>query len=150
MCGRNISRILSALLLCWLLAMPVSALAATPQQLTAQDLTRLDQIFSELSSNNKILLQSSTQSALDLIRVTNELRQSRAELQELKELLARLQAASMQTEKDLTNSNDSLTRANQSLAAESKKINQKINALRRDRTGWEIVSVILAAVTVIK
>lgn len=150
MCGRNISRILSVLLLCWLLAMPGICMAATPPQLTAQDLTRLDQIFSELSGNNKILLQSSTQSALDLIRVTNELRQSRAELQELKELLARLQAASMQTEKDLTNSNDLLTRANQSLAVESKKMNQKINSLRRDRTGWEIVSVVLAAVAVIK
>ena len=150
MCGKSIrQRLLSALLCCWLLAMPLTAMAAT-SQLTAQESERLEQIFSELSSNNKILLQSSTQSALDLIRVTNELRQSQKELQELKELLARLQAASIQTERDLSNSNDLLTRANQSLAAESKKINAKINSLRRDRTLWEIVSIALAATAIIK
>ena len=150
MCGRNIKRGLSGLLLCWLLCTPLSAMAATPPQITPQDSMRLEQIFSELSSNNKILLQSSTQSALDLIRVSKELAQSKRELQELKELLARLQAASIQTERDLSSSNDLLMRANQSLAVESKKMNDKINNLRRDRTGWEIVSVILAAVAVIK
>ena len=137
-------------LLCCVLAVPGICMAATPPAITPQDSMRLEQIFSELSSNNKILLQSSTQSALDLIRVSKELKQSRQELQELKELLARLQAASIQTERDLSSSNDLLTRANQSLAVESKKMNDKINSLRRDRTGWEIVSVLLAAVAVIK
>lgn len=150
MCGKRIRVGLSGLLLCWLLAWPLTAMAATPPAITPQDSIRLEQIFSELSSNNKILLQSSTQSALDLIKVTNELRKSQQELQELKELLARLQAASIQTERDLSNSNDLLMRANQSLAVESKKMNDKINSLRRDRTGWEIVSVLLAAVAVIK
>lgn len=146
----TIKKLVSALLCLLLLFMPLTAMAATPPAITPQDSTRLEQIFSELSSNNKILLQSSTQSALDLIKVSMELKQSRQELQELKELLARLQAASIQTERDLSNSNDLLTRANQSLAVESKKMNSKINSLRRDRTGWEIVSVILAAVAVIK
>lgn len=147
---KTLKNTLSLLLCLLLLASPVSCWAATPQPITPQDSIRLEQIFSELSSNNKILLQSSTQSALDLIKVSRELKQSQKELQELKELLARLQAASIQTERDLSNSNALLTQANQSLAAESKKMNAKINSLRRDRTAWEIVSVILAAVAVIK
>lgn len=147
---KTLKNTLSLLLCLLLLASPVSCWAATPPQITPQDSMRLEQIFSELSSNNKILLQSSTQSALDLIRVSKELKQSQKELQELKELLARLQAASIQTERDLTSSNDLLTKANQSLAVESKKMNSKINSLRRDRTVWEIVSVLLAAVAVIK
>lgn len=147
---KTLKNTLSLLLCLLLLATPLTAMAATPPAITPQDSARLEQIFSELSSNNKILLQSSTQSALDLIRVSKELKQSQKELQELKELLARLQAASIQTERDLSNSNDLLTKANQSLAVESKKMNSKINSLRRDRTGWEIVSVILAAVAVIK
>ena len=150
MCGRNIKVGLSALLLCWLLAWPLSAMAATPQAITPQDSLRLEQIFNELSTNNQILLQSNTKSALDLIASLKEVKLLRQEVQELKELSVRLRAASMKIEADLSNSNDSLKKENQSLAAESKKINSKINSLRRDRTGWEIVSVILAAVAVIK
>ena len=150
MCGKNIKRGLSALLCCWLLFTPLSVMAATPQPITPQDSMRLEQIFSELSSNNKILLQSSTQSALDLIRVSKELKESQRELQELKELLARLRSASIQTERDLSNSNDLLTRANQSLAAESKALNSKINSLRRDRTLWQIVGLAIGVFAAIK
>jgi len=138
-CGKRIKIGLSGLLCLLLLLQGLTCWAATPQ-LSQQDLTRLEQIFSELSSNNKILLQDSTQSALDLIQAQKELKQSRVELQELKELLVRLQAASTKIEADLTSSNDLLTRANQSLAAEQKQINNKTNSLRRDRTFWEIVA----------
>ena len=44
----------------------------------------------------------------------------------------------------------SLQTANELQAKYEKETKAKINSLRRDRTGWEIVSVILAAVAVIK
>ncbi len=139
MCGKRIKIGLSALL-CLFVLLPGPTCWAGTTQLSQQDSIRLEQIFSELSANNKILLQDSTQSALDLIQAQKELKQSKIELQELKELLVRLQAASTKIEADLTSSNDLLTRANQSLAEEQRKINSKINSLRRDRTLWEIVA----------
>jgi len=137
-----------SLALCLCLLLPGVTCWAGITQLSQQDSTRLEQIFSELSANNKILLQDSTQSALDLIQAQKELRQSRQELQELKELLARLQSASMKVESDLTSNNVLLTKANSLLAAESKQINSKINSLRRDRSAWETVAGILAGVLI--
>lgn len=131
------------LLLCLFVLLPGPTCWAGTTQLSQQDSARLEQIFSELSANNKILLQDSTQSALDLIQAQKELKQSKTELQELKELLVRLQAASTKIEADLTSSNDLLTKANQSLAAEQKQINNKINSLRRDRTTWEVIAGII-------
>ena len=127
---------LISLLLCWLLLLPTSCSAAA----TADDLTRLDQIFSELRTNNAILMQDSTKSAMDLIEVSKQLKQSRQELQELKELLMRLQAESIAAKAESKQAQDLLTKANSELtqyAAEQKKIQSH---LRTEKTWWMIVA----------
>ena len=108
--------------------------AATTVPTPQQDSVRLEAIFNELSTNNQILLQSNTASALDLIAALKEVKQLRLEVQELKELSVRLRAGSMQIEADLTSNNDLLKKANQLLAAEQKAINHKLSEMRRDRT----------------
>ena len=138
---------LISLLLCWLLLLPTSCSAATA---TADDLTRLDQIFSELRTNNAILMQDSTKSAMDLIEVSKQLKQSRRELQELKELLMRLQAESIAAKAESRQAQDLLTKANSELtqyAAEQKKIQSQ---LRTEKTVWMILAGVAAGFAVIK
>ena len=134
-------------LLCLLLALPGTGWAAAT---TADDLTRLDQIFSELRTNNAILMQDSTKSAMDLIEASKQLKQSRQELQELKELLMRLQAESIAAKAESKQAQDSLTRANSELtsyAAEQKKAQAR---LKTERTVWMIIAGIAAGAAVIK
>lgn len=137
---------LISLLLCWLLLLPTSCSAAA----TAQDLTRLDQIFSELRNNNAILMQDSTKSAMDLIEVSKQLKQSQRELQELKELLMRLQAESIAAKAESKQAQDLLTKANSELtqyASEQKKAQAQ---LKTERTLWMIVAGVAAGFAVIK
>ena len=138
---------LISLLLCWLLLLPTACSAATT---TAQDLTRLDQIFSELRTNNAILMQDSTKSAMDLIEVSKQLKQTRQELQELKELLMRLQAESIAAKAESKQAQDLLTKANSELtqyAAEQKKAQAR---LKNERTLWQVVAAVAVGAAVFK
>jgi hypothetical protein len=75
----------------------------------------------------------------------------------LQERLAKADALQVQSaiiiekmKTDLMRQEASLQTANALQAKYEKETQAKINSLRRDRTGWEIVSVILAAVAVSK
>ena len=149
MCGKNISRILSVLLLCWLLVWPVICSAAT-MSITEQEMQTLLQNSKRLGEINSYLQLNSTDSQKTLLQVSAELKASQAELQTLKAELAKLQE-NLLIAKSLSQSQQGLLRkTNESFQQYSNEQKQKINSLRRDRTGWEIVSVILAAVAVIK
>lgn len=140
---------LISLLLCWLLLLPTTCGAAS-YQATTQDLTRLDQIFNELRTNNAILMQDSTKSALDLIEASKQLKQSQRELQELKELLMRLQAESIAAKAELKQASDSLARANSELnqfASEQKTAQAR---LKTERTLWQVVAAVAVGAVVIK
>ena len=73
-------RIIS-ILLCLLLLLPPSAFAYT---ITESELTRLEQIFDQLSNDNQRLQANSNQSAWDWQEVKNQLTESKAELIQLR------------------------------------------------------------------
>ena len=149
MCGKNISRILSVLLLCWLLVWPVICSAAT-MSITEQEMQTLLQNSKRLGEINSYLQLNSTDSQKTLLQVSAELKASLAELQTLKAELAKLQENLLIAKSLSQSQQDLLRKTNESFQQYSNEQKQKINSLRRDRTGWEIVSVILAAVAVIK
>ena len=136
---KTLKNTLSLLLCLLLLASPVIASAQT-YQLTEPELMKLEQVFSELKSNNEILLSDSTKSALALIEVSRQLKQSQTELLALKELLMRLQAESIAARSELSQANSELAKASLSFKAYAKEQDRKVNSLRRDRTIWEIVA----------
>ena len=136
---KTLKNTLSLLLCLLLLATPLTASAQT-YQLTEPELAKLEQVFSELKNNNEILLSDSTKSALALIEVSRQLKQSQTELLALKELLMRLQAESIAARSELSQANSELAKASLSFKAYAKEQDRKINSLRRDRTIWEIVA----------
>ena len=143
-CGRNISRILSALLLCWLLAMPLTAMAATsPLTITEQQLNSFDQNFGRLQT----LIQASKLTTSESAKL----------IVSLQERLARADALQVQSaiiiekmKTDLLRQETSLQTANALQQKYEKETKAKINSLRRDRTLWEIVAVVAAIAAVIK
>ncbi len=140
----NGRKYLSALLCLLLLAMPVSAMAATQQlTITEEQLTSFDKNFERLKNLIEASKLTTTESAKLIVS--------------LQERLARADALQVQSaiiiEKmkiDLEKQAISLQTVNDLQAKYEKETKAKINSLRRDRTVWEIVSVILAAVAVIK
>lgn len=144
MCGRKIKRGLSVLLCCWLLVVPVICSASTAQlTITEAQLTSFDQNFERLQR----LIEASklTTSASAVLIVSLQERLARADALQVQSAII---IEKMKT--DLTRQETSLQTANALQAKYEKETKAKINSLRRDRTAWEIVSVILAAVAVIK
>ena len=140
----NGRKYLSALLCLLLCCLPLTAMAATPQlTITEEQLNSFDQNFERLQK----LIEASKLTTTDSARL----------IVNLQERLARADALQVQsaiiTEKmktDLMKQETSLQTANALQAKYEKETQAKINSLRRDRTGWEIVSVILAAVAIVK
>ena len=144
MCGKNISRILSALLLCWLLAMPVSAMAATQQlTITEEQLTSFDKNFERLKNLIEASKLTTTESAKLIVSLQERL--ARADALQVQSAII-IERMRIDLEKQAT----SLQTVNELQAKYEKETKAKINSLRRDRTLWEIVAVIQAAVAVIK
>ena len=143
MCGRNIKRGLSALLLCWLLAWPVICSASTAQlTITEQQLTIFDQNFERLQKLIEASKLTTNESAKLIVSLQERLQRADALQVQSAIIIEKMRA-------DLTRQETSLQTANALQAKYEKETKAKINNLRRDRTGWEIVSVILAAVAVI-
>lgn len=144
MCGRNISRMLSVLLLCWLLAMPGICMAATPQlTITEAQLNSFDQNFARL------------QTLIEASKLTTS--ESTKLIVSLQERLARADALQVQSaiiiekmKTDLMKQETSLQTVNELQAKYEKETKAKINSLRRDRTLWEIVAVVAVGAAVIK
>ena len=135
---------LSALLCLLLLAMPVSAMAATQQlTITEEQLTSFDKNFERLQNLIEASKLTTSESAKLIVSLQERLQRADALQVQSAIIIEKMRA-------DLTRQETSLQTANALQAKYEKETQAKINSLRRDRTGWEIVSVILAAVAVIK
>ena len=144
MCGKRLNRILSVLLLCWLLAMPGICMAAmSPLTISEEQLNSFDQNFARLQT----LIEASKLTTSESAKLIVSLQERLAKADAL-QVQSAIIIEKMKT--DLMKQETSLQTANALQAKYEKETQAKINSLRRDRTGWEIVSVILAAVAVIK
>jgi len=140
----NGRKYLSALLCLLLLAMPLSAMAATlPLTITEEQLTSFDQNFERLQK----LIEASKLTTTDSARL----------IVNLQERLARADALQVQSAiiiekqaQDLTRQESSLVTANELQRKYEKETKAKINSLRRDRTIWEIVAGAAAIAALIK
>lgn len=94
--------------------------------MTQDELTQLEQTFSELKRNNEILLGDSTQSQKDLIRALSLLKESQAELQRLQDLLKALKAESAQAKDDLSKTTSELQKANESFRIYASEMKTKV------------------------
>jgi len=143
-CGKRLNLILSLLLLCWLLAMPLTVMAATPPlTITEAQLNSFDQNFERLQNLIEASKLTTSESAKLIVSLQERLARADALQIQSAIIIEKMRA-------DLARQETSLQTANALQAKYEKETKAKINNLRRDRTGWEIVSVILAAVAVIK
>ena len=141
MIGRKYLSALLCLLLC---CFPLTAMAATPQlTITEEQLTSFDKNFERLQNLIEASKLTTTESAKLIVS--------------LQERLARADALQVQSaiiiEKmriDLEKQATSLQTVNELQAKYEKETKAKINSLRRDRTGWEIVAVVAAGVAIFK
>ena len=140
----NGRKYLSALLCLLLCCLPLTAMAATPQlTITEEQLNSFDQNFERLQNLIAASKLTTSESAKLIVSLQERLAKADA-LQVQSAIIIEI----MKT--DLTRQETSLQTANALQAKYERETQAKINSLRRDRTGWEIVSVILAAVAVIK
>ena len=140
----NGRKYLSALLCLLLYCLPLTAMAATPQlTITEEQLTNFDQNFERLQK----LIEASKLTTTDSARLIVNLQERLAKADAL-QVQSAIIIEKMKT--DLLRQETSLQTANALQQKYEKETKAKINSLRRDRTGWEIVSVLLAAVAVIK
>ena len=128
-------------LLCLFLVWQPICYGAT-YQITEQEMQTLSNNSQRLKQINDYLQLNSTDSLKTLLKVSEELKQSQAELQTLKAELAKLQE-NLQTAKNLSQSQqDLLTRTNESFqqyAKEQKAIQAK---LKTERTIWQVVAIV--------
>ena len=93
-----------------------------------------------LAEINSYLQLNSTESVKTLLKVSEELKQSKVELQTLKLELAKLQE-NLQIAKSLSQSQqDLLTKTNESFSQYSKEQKQIQSKLKIERTAWMIVA----------
>jgi hypothetical protein len=135
----RLKRQVSFLLAC-LLLLSCGLCSAATYQVTEQEMQQLSSNSQRLSEINAILQLGSTESQKTLLKVSAELKASQAELQTLKQELAKLQD-SLQIAKSLSQSQqDLLTQTNESFrqyASEQKKAQARI---KTERTLWMIVA----------
>ena len=140
---------LISLLLCWLLLLPTTCGAAS-YQVTEDELTKLEQVFSELKTTNAVLMSDSTKSQQDLIRALKLLKESQDELTKLSALLMTLQAESKLAKSDLKQASEELARVNQSFEAFANEQKKAQARLKTERTLLMIVAGVAVGAAVIK
>ena len=123
---------------------------AAAYQVTEDELTKLEQVFSELKSINAVLMSDSTKSQQDLIRALKLLKESQDELTKLSALLMTLQAESKQAKEDLKQASVELAMVNQSFEAYAKEQKKAQARLKTERTLWQVVAVVAVGFAVIK
>ena len=140
----TIKKLASALLCLLLLFMPLTTMAAMPQlTITEVQLNSFDKNFERLQT----LIEASKLTTSESARLIANLQERLAKADAL-QVQSAIIIEKMKT--DLAKQEASLQTANALQKKYEQETQAKINSLRRDRTGWEIVSVILAAVAVIK
>lgn len=125
--------LLSLLLCCFVLVLPIGSVSAA-YQITEPELTRLEQIFSQLSVNNQELLTDLEQSKQDLTTARQKLVSYQQELNQLQVQLTALQLELQLVRTDLQTANSSLKKANESLTKYEREVKNEIHALKMQRT----------------
>ena len=118
--------------------------SGTVYPITAQELNRLDQIFSQLSDNNNKLLTELATSKQDLAIVQQQLADYQSKLQALQAQLVTLQTESAQAKTQLEQAQTSLQKAGESLNRLEAEYQSKIRSLQVQRDiGWIAAAAIL-------
>ena len=137
MCGKRIKIGLSVLLVLLLLLPHGISLAAT---ITESEIQTLSNNSKRLAEINSYLQLNSTDSQKTLLKVSEELRQSKLELEMLKQELVKLQA-NLQIAKSLSQSQqDLLQKTNESFQQFSKEQKAIQNKLKVERTIWQVIT----------
>lgn len=130
---------LISLLLCWLLLLPTVCGAAS-YQVTEQEMQQLSSNSQRLSEINAILQLGSTKSQKTLLKVSAELKASQAELQTLKQELAKLQESLLLAKSLSQSQQDLLTQTNESFRQYAADMKKAQSRLKVERTAWMIVA----------
>jgi predicted acetyltransferase len=130
----NGRKYLSGLLCLLLLAMPVSAMAATQQlTITEEQLISLDKNFERLQNLIEASKLTTTESAKLIVSLQERLARADALQVQSAIIIERMKI-------DLEKQAISLQTVNELQAKYEKETKAKISSLRRDRTLWEIVA----------
>ena len=121
-------------LCCVLVSFSGSVSAQSEYLITETELTRLEQIFSQLSVNNQELLTDLEQSKQDLTTARQKLVSYQQELNQLQVQLTALQLELQLVRTDLQTANSSLKKANESLTKYEREVKNEIHALKMQRT----------------
>lgn len=121
-----------------------SVSAQEEYRITETELTRLEQIFSQLSSNNQALLTDLERSRQDLTTVRQKLANYQQELELLQKQLVALKAESAKARNELEQANNLLTKASESLKKYEAGVRSEIRSLTLQRNGLILLAGILA------
>ena len=127
---------------CVLASFSGMASAQAEYRVTETELTRLEQIFSQLSSNNRLLLNDLETSRQDLTTARQKLQTYQQELELLQAQLLMLKTESAQAQNELKQANTSLRRANESC----KQLKSEVQLLKMQRN----ISVLAAVLIVLR
>ena len=130
------------LLCCVLVSYSGSALAQAEYRITEPELTRLEQIFNQLESNNRQLLNDLETSRQDLTTAQQRLVSYQQELELLQKQLLALKAESTKARSDLEQANNLLRRAVESC----KQLEKEEQSLKMQRN----ISVLAAVLIVLR
>lgn len=129
---------------CVLVSFSGSASAQAEYRITETELTRLEQIFSQLSSNNQALLIDLETSRQDLTTAQQKLASYQQELVTLQNQLLALKAESAKARSELEQANSSLAKASASLVKYELEVRSEIKSLTWQRNGLLLLVGILA------
>ena len=119
---------------CLLLALFAGTCSAeTTYQVTETELTRLDQIFDRLQTNNNQLLTDLQESKTDLTTVQLQLEEYQTELVTLQNQLQQLKTESTQAKQSLLTAQASLVKANISLQVYEQEVKSETRKLKAER-----------------
>lgn len=121
-----------------------TASAQAEYRITEPELTRLEQIFSQLSSNNRLLLNDLAASRQDLMTAQQKLEKYQTDLEKLQEQLVTLKTELAQAQSELKQANTSLRRANESLNKYEAEVRSEIRSLSLQRNGLILLAIILS------
>lgn len=137
--------LLSLVCVCLLLvSFSGTVLAQAAYRITEAELTRLEQIFNQLSMSNQALLNDLELSKQDLTTARQKLVSYQHELELLQTQLLTLKAESAKARNELEQANNSLKKANESLLKYEQEVQAEIKSLTWQRNGLLLLGLIVA------
>ena len=128
----RLKRVLYIVLLACLFSVPATG-ADAAYQMTAQKMSQLEDIFSQLDSRQKQQQALLNRQAEQLTKLNEQLETSRTEIEKSKKATATLQT--------------SLTAANESLQASAQEAKRTQKRIERQRDTWAVVTAIILGIS---